>query len=195
MKKLITIVQGHADPKGRPFGHALAEAYSAAARDAGFQVQVIDVERFKGPRQPAGHNAERAGPPPAIREAQQAISCAEHLVVFCPLCLGAMPPHLRVFWEQIFQPGFAGQETVSAARASRTRKAKSARLVVTMGMPATFYRWYFGTYELKGLERSFLGYCGIDTVRENIIGSLEADDDRRRDKWLDRMRGLGRTGA
>lgn len=195
MKKLITIVQGHADPKGRPFGHALAEAYSAAARDAGFHVQVIDVERFKDARRPAAEEPERGAAPAAIRDAQQAISRAEHLVIFCPLWLGAMPTHLRVFWEQIFQPGFADEETGAAPRTNQARKAKSARLVVTMGMPATFYRWYFGTYELKGLERNFLGYCGIGTVSENLIGLMEADDAGRRDKWLDRMRGLGRTGT
>ncbi len=195
MKKLITIVQGHADPRGRPFGHALAEAYSAAARDAGFQVQTIDVERFNGARLRAADESGRGGAPAAIHDAQQAISRAEHLVFFCPLWLGAMPTHLRVFWEQIFQPGFVGEEPEPVPRTSPARAAKSARLVVTMGMPATFYRWYFGTYELKDLERNFLGYCGIGTVRENLIGLMEADDARRRDKWLDRMRGLGRTGA
>lgn len=195
MKKLITIVQGHADPKGRLFGHALAEAYSAAARDAGFRVQTIDVEGLKRPRLRSAEPSDRVASPAAIRDAQQAIARAEHLVIFFPLWLGAMPTHLRLFWEQVFQPGSVGEETFQATRTSRTKSAKSARLVLTMGMPASFYRWYFGTYELKDLEQSFLGFCGIGTVRENLIGLMEADDARRRDKWLDRMRGFGRTGA
>jgi putative NADPH-quinone reductase len=195
MKKLITIVQGHTDPKGRLFGHALAEAYSAAASDAGFRVEMIDVARLPGVRLQTPDGAVRRTPPAAIREAQQAIADAEHLVIFCPLWLGAMPAQLRAFWAQIFPSGAVDEETAPARRAAQPASGKSARLVVTTGMPATFYRWYFGTYELKGLERNFLGHCGIGTVHENLIGLIEGEDARRRDKWLERMRGLGRSGA
>jgi putative NADPH-quinone reductase len=40
-------------------------------------------------------------------------------------------------------------------------KGKSARIVVTMGMPTLFYRWYFRVHSLKNLERNILAFCGI----------------------------------
>jgi putative NADPH-quinone reductase len=48
---------------------------------------------------------------------------------------------------------------------------------------------------LKSLERDFLGFCGIGRIRENLVGAVEAQDAHGRDKWLERMRGLGRVGA
>ncbi len=182
MKKLIAIVQGHVDPRGRQLGRALAGAYATAAEAAGFRVEVIDVVRLKRPL--LGSAPE---PSPAIREAQAVIARAKHVVIFCPLWLGTMPVLLRDFWSQIFQAAEPGGLDAPVR--------KSARIVMTLGMPAVFYRSYFGTYELKSLERDFLGFCGIGSIRENLVGAVEAQDARRRDKWLERMRGLGRAGA
>lgn len=192
MKKLIAIVQGHVDPRGRQLGRALAGAYATSAEAAGFRVEVIDVVRLKRPL--LGSAPE---PSPAIREAQAVIARAKHVVIFCPLWLGTMPVLLRDFWSQIFQSAEPGG-LAGAAREIGGADApgrKSARIVMTLGMPAVFYRSYFGTYELKSLERDFLGFCGIGSIRENLVGAVEAQDARRRDKWLERMRGLGRAGA
>lgn len=182
MKKLIAVVQGHVDPRGRQLGRALAGAYATAAEAAGFRVEVIDVVRLKRPLL-----GSTAGPSPAVRDAQAVIARAKHVVIFCPLWLGTMPVLLRDFWSQIFRATEPGAVDAPGR--------KSARIVMTLGMPAVFYRSYFGTYELKSLERDFLGFCGIGSIRENLVGAVEAQDARRRDKWLERMRGLGRAGA
>ncbi len=71
---------------------------------------------------------------------------------------------------------------------------KSARIAVTMGVPAFFYRWYFGTHGLKGLERNILGFVGIGPIRESLFGMIEGASDAKRRKWLERMRTLGRRG-
>ncbi len=65
---------------------------------------------------------------------------------------------------------------------------KSARIAVTMGVPAFFYRWYFGTHGLKGLERNILGFVGIGPIRESLFGMIEGASDAKRRKWLERMR-------
>ena len=72
-------------------------------------------------------------------------------------------------------------------------KNKSARIVVTMGMPALVYRWYFGAHSLKSLERNILGFCGIGPIRESLVGMVDGPA-RRRERWLTRMRALGRRG-
>lgn len=74
-------------------------------------------------------------------------------------------------------------------------KGKTARIVVTMGMPALVYRWYFGAHGLKSLERSILGFCGIGSIKESLIGMVEAPDGAKREKWLEKMRAFGRAGA
>ncbi len=72
---------------------------------------------------------------------------------------------------------------------------KSARIVVTMGMPAFFYRWYFGAHGLRSLERNILGFAGIGPIRESLFGMIEGVSDARRRKWLERMRTFGRRGS
>ena len=62
-----------------------------------------------------------------------------------------------------------------------------------MGMPAFVYRWYFRAHSLKSLERNILKFCGIKPIRESLIGMVEGKP-AHREKWLGKMRALGRSG-
>lgn len=194
MPRRLAIIQGHPDPAGKHFGHALADSYAQAAREAGHAVRLIEVARLDFPLL---HNLAEwnEGPPPAgLREAQDTIAWADHLVLIFPLWLGTMPALLKAFLEQVLRPGFAliyqGQRFPQKGLAG-----KSARVVVTMGMPAFWYRWFFRAHGVRGLERSILGFCGVKPVRETLVGLVEATDGRARKKWLVRLAQLGRQGA
>ena len=67
-------------------------------------------------------------------------------------------------------------------------------MVVTMGMPALIYRWYFGAHGLKSLTQN-LSLVGISPRRSTLIGMIEAMDDGKRRRWLDRVRALGGQAA
>jgi putative NADPH-quinone reductase len=69
---------------------------------------------------------------------------------------------------------------------------RSAPIVVTMGMPALIYRWYFRAHGVRGLERSVLKLAGMKPVRETLLGMVDAASDAKRRGWLDGMRGYGR---
>jgi putative NADPH-quinone reductase len=75
----------------------------------------------------------------------------------------------------------------------RLLAGRSARIVVTMGMPALVYRWYFGAHGVRNLKRSILGFCGLAPIRVDLIGSVEGPAVRRA-AWLERMRTAGRAG-
>jgi putative NADPH-quinone reductase len=70
---------------------------------------------------------------------------------------------------------------------------RSARIVVTMGMPVLVYRWYFGAYGLRGFERSILSFAGIKPIRESLYG-LTGADERKRARWIEDMRRHGSRG-
>jgi putative NADPH-quinone reductase len=193
--KSIVVIQGHPDPKGGHFGHALAEAYAAAAREAGHWIETIDVARLEFPLLRTKEDFERGLPPESIRSAQALVGRTDLLVIFYPLWLGGMPALLKGFLEQLFRPGFVSGGTRPGASRVRTLEGKRARIVVTMGMPAVFYRWYFGAHSLKSLERSILRFCGIGPIEESLIGGVEAEDGRERERWLARMREFGRKAA
>src|SRR5690606_30737959 len=88
------------------------------------------------------------GPVPAdIAAAQSAIAAADHVVIIYPLWLGTMPALLKAFFEQTFRPGFAF-EYLPKGRWRKNLTGKSARIVITMGMPAFAYRWFFRAHSL-----------------------------------------------
>ena len=75
----------------------------------------------------------------------------------------------------------------------RLLAGRSARIVVTMGMPVLLYRWYFGAYGLRGFERSMLSFAGIKPIRESLHGLTFANK-KRGARWIEDMRRHGRLG-
>jgi putative NADPH-quinone reductase len=90
------------------------------------------------------------------------------------------------------RPGFAFAAAERNGFPRKLLKGKSARIIVSMGMPAFFYRWYFRAHSLKSLERNILGFCGIGPIRASIIGMVDAMGQEKRDRWLARVQELGR---
>jgi putative NADPH-quinone reductase len=101
---------------------------------------------------------------------------------------------VKAFLEQVMRPGIAFAYR-KGGFPRRLLAGRSARIVVTMGMPAFMYRWYFGGHGLRGLERSILRFVGIKPVRETLIGMVGDAGEARRRRWLDRMRDYGRRAV
>jgi putative NADPH-quinone reductase len=190
-RKRITIIQGHPDDSTRHFGHALADEYAQGAQDGGHEVRRLEVAALSFPLLRTKEDFERGVPPASIKEAQEAIRWTQHLVILYPLWLGSMPALLKGFLEQVFRPGFAFEYQPGGAMPKKLLTGKSARLVVTMGMPAFVYRCVFFAHSLKSLKRNILGFTGIAPVKSTVIGSIEGMSDKQRADWLDRMRALG----
>ncbi|RZL96207.1 MAG: flavodoxin family protein [Variovorax sp.] len=194
MPKHILIIQGHPDGAAPHLCHALSEAYADGARSAGHEVESIDVGRLDFPLLRSKDEWDRGTLPKSLAAAQLAIQDADHLVFFFPLWLGGMPALLKGFLEQVMRHGI-GLPTEGPALSGRPLRGRSARIVVTMGMPAFVYRWYFRAHSIKALKRSILGLLGIAPVRDTLIGSVEALDGKRLTEWMRRLHGLGRRAA
>ena len=191
MAKRIAIIQGHPDTARRHLCHALAEAYAQGAQAAGHAINPINVGELDFPLLRSKEAFEAGAVPPALAPSQGAIGRADHLLIVYPLWLGTMPALLKAYLEQVFRPGFAFTLGGSSRGWKRPLKGKSARIVVTMGMPVLFYRWYFGAHGLKSLERSILGFAGIGPIRESLFGMVEQATDAKRQAWLARLHRLG----
>ncbi len=191
MTRKITIIQGHPDPAGGHFGHALADAYAVGAAEAGHDVRRVEVATLDFPLLRSQSDFQNGATPPDIAAAQEAIGWADHLVVVYPLWLGTMPALLKGFLEQVFRPGFAFAYE-SKGWPKKKLQGRSARIVVTMGMPALVYRWIFLAHSLRSLERNILRFVGIGPVRDTVVGMVEALSPAKREAWFARMRALGR---
>lgn len=190
----ILLIQGHPDPAGRHFGHALADAYADGAAAAGHGVRRCEVALLDFPLLRSQAEYEHGATPPALLPVQQDILWSQHLVWFFPLWMGGMPALLKGFIEQVARPGFAIGEGDNPMGNKRLA-GRSARLVVTMGMPAAVYRYYFRAHSLKALERNILGMTGIAPIHATLIGQVEGPDPKVRAGWLEKLRALGRQAG
>jgi putative NADPH-quinone reductase len=191
----ILIIQGHPDADTPHYGHALADTYARGALEGGHEVRRIDVARLDFPLLRSQHEWQHGAVPASLAPAQAHIVWAQQLVFFFPLWLGGMPALLKGFLEQVARPGFAlGEPGAKGDLPQKLLTGRSARLVVTMGMPALVYRYFFRAHSLKALERNILGFVGIAPVHETLIGSIEGMSQAERDKWLERLRILGQDG-
>ena len=107
-----------------------------------------------------------------------------------PLWTGTMPALFKGFLEQIARPGFAFTPRPDGRGLAPALTGKSARIVVTMGMPALFFQLFYHAHGVRGLQRSILGMCGIKPVRTTYIGMVDAKSFNGA-TWIETVRKLG----
>ena len=193
MSRRVLIMIGHPDPSPNRLCRALADSYADGAQSANHHVSRIDIAALDFPFLRTMEEFQSGKVPASLDEAVQAIRDADHIVFIFPLWLGTMPALLKALLEQLMRPGiaFAYPEAGKTGFAKTLLKGRSARVVVTMGMPAFFYRlWYLG-HGVAGMRRNILNFVGIGPVRETLLGMVEGVSDAKRSQWLKKMRELG----
>lgn len=196
MPRRVLLVVGHPDPNPERYCRALANAYAEAAEKAGHSVRRVDLASLDFPLLRTLDEFEHGTVPDSLREAAEAITWAEHLVFVFPLWLGTMPALLKAFLEQVMRPGTAFAYPENGSGFGKTLLGgRSARIVVTMGMPAFFYRlWFFG-HGIAGMRRNILNFVGIKPVRETLIGMVGARNNARLAGRIRQMSKLGEQAS
>ncbi len=175
----ICLINAHPDPAPQRFCHGLANAYQAGAESSGHDVARFDAGALDyGFLTSAKAFSEPA--PDAVRAVQDALGAADHLVLIYPLWLGTMPARSKALLEHLGRANFfldTGSD--SSKWPARKMGGKSARVIVTMGMPAVAYRVFFRSHSLKAVETSILGLTGFKPVRSTVLGMVESSAQRR----------------
>jgi putative NADPH-quinone reductase len=191
MAQRILIIQGHPDRSKRHLCHALAQAYADGARGAGHAVETVEPALIDFPLLRSAEEWQHGSVPAALAPVQEQIMQATHLVLVYPLWLGEMPALLKAFLEQVARPGFAiAAESRNPLRAGLLG-GRSARVIVTMGMPAVLYRWFYRAHSLKALQRNILGFAGIRPVRTCVVGGAASLTPQQVERWCAHLRRLG----
>jgi putative NADPH-quinone reductase len=106
-----------------------------------------------------------------------------------------MPALLKALLEQTLRPGFAFSAQKLGRWPVKFMDGKSARIIVTLGMPAAFYRWFYRAHSVRSLRRNILKFMGFRRVRATLIGSVATMTRDRRVQWLADVRALGRAAS
>jgi len=191
----ILLIQGHPDSVSHHLNRTLLQAYAEGAEAAGHSVRRTEVGALDFPVLRSANAWNMEAVPPTLKPAQDDIVWAQHMVIFFPLWLGDMPALLKAFLEQVARPGFAVGPEGAKPFGRKPLSGRSARVVVTMGMPALAYRWLYRAHSVKSLERNILGLMGFAPVNETLIGSVDGLGAAGVARWKNKLRKLGRDAA
>ena len=133
---------------------------------------------------------------PARLTEREKIAEADHLLIAFPLWLGGMPAKLRGFFEQAARDEFFLATGDSEHQwPLKMMKGKSARTVITMGMPGLVYRFGMDAGALRALERGVLGISGFSPLHHTILGGAGEVDEAKFKRWTTDMRIFGREAV
>lgn len=185
----IMIVVGH--PQNNTFCEALGKAYKAGAEAAGHEAKLFSLAEMRF--DPILHDGfSRAQPlEPDLRTAYEALAACDHLVLIFPLWCGDMPALMKGFIERLLQPDLIARQGTDDAMNWSLFSNKSARIVMTMGMPVSIYRFWYRGHALKLLKRNILHFIGIKPVHHTLFGMLGASKPETRERWVKQVRELG----
>lgn len=193
MKKRVLLIDGHPDQSPARLCHALAGAYAGGAASAGHEIRRLDIASLSFPVLRDPQEFTRPPSHPDIVAAQRDFLWADHLVFVFPLWLGGPPALLKAFMEVLgcgeFLLGAGNGHFPKGKLAGRT-----ARMVVTMGMPSFIYRLFFRAHGTKAFEHGILRMAGVKSVRATYIGNIGVSENSCR-RWLDTLNHMGKAAA
>jgi NAD(P)H dehydrogenase (quinone) len=188
----IMVVVGHPQ-RHNTFCEALGKAYADGAEHAGHEVKLFLLARMTfDPILREGYHQEQPLEPD-LTTAYQALAACDHLVMVFPLWCGDMPALLKGFIERLLQPDLIARWNTESAMDWHIFHDKTARIVMTMGMPVSIYRFWYWGHALKLLKRNILHFVGIKPVRDTLYGMIGTSKPEQRERWLAEMRTLGAT--
>lgn len=107
----------------------------------------------------------------SIIDAHGAFLMADHILILYPLWLGGPPALLKAYMEQVARNEFLLGKGAYGFPSGRL-KGRSARVIVTMGMPAPVYRLWYDANGVKAFNRSILNLAGIRQVKTTLFGGV-----------------------
>ncbi|MFS0556555.1 NAD(P)H-dependent oxidoreductase [Brevibacillus sp. 179-C9.3 HS] len=185
----ILVIIGHPDPES--YCSALAHAYIKGAAGQTAQIRTIDLSQISfDPNLKYGYR-KRMELEDDLKEAQDLIRWADHLVIVYPTWWGTMPAILKGFFDRVLLPGFAYKYREGSPLWDKLLTGKTAHVIVTMDTPSWYNRLIYWQAGHLVMKRNILKFCGIKPVKVTEISGVNAASEVKRKKWLEKVRLLG----
>lgn len=185
----ILVIIGHPDPES--YCSALAHAYMKGAEGKDAQIRTIDLSQIAfDPNLKYGYR-KRTELEDDLKEAQDLIRWADHLVIVYPTWWGTMPAILKGFFDRVLLPGFAYKYREGSSLWDKLLTGKTAHVIVTMDTPSWYNRLIYWQAGHLVMKRNILKFCGIKPVKVTEISGVNAATEEKRRKWLEKVKQLG----
>ncbi|GLQ32576.1 NAD(P)H-dependent oxidoreductase [Litoribrevibacter albus] len=181
----------NANPKVHSFSLELANAYEAGA------TQISEVRRFNlsdmsfNSSLDTGYDAIQPLEP-CLKEFQDAVLWADHLVIVSPIWWGGLPAKFKGLLDRTFLPGVAFKFEEDNPEPIPLLAGKTAHLVLTMDAPDALLEFQAAPV-LEQLDRFTLKFCGVETTQCTLLGSVIMSDETQRQTWLDQVSSEARS--
>jgi len=194
-RKKIFMLLGHPDKSG--MCGTLADAYESAAREAGHDVTRMNIGEMQfDPVLHKGYREKQECEPDLLRF-QELVQTSDHFVVVYPVWWVGMPAILKGLFDRAWLPGSAFRyiRTKTGARTifwHRLFRGKTARIIMTSGTHPLMVRFLPGNVNAQ-LRWGILWFAGF-SVRTDWFGPAENVPEKKKARWIRRVRELGRKG-
>ncbi len=179
-KKILVFL---GNPDTETFSGAAADTYVAAAKEAGHEVERLNVNDLTF--DPILHKGYKTIQPlePDLLRVQELWKWADHVVIVYPNWWCTMPAVLKGIFDRMFLPGFAFNFDKASGKVIQRLKGKTARVIVIAGTHSPFMTWLkYGDYTNE-IAYGILGFAGMK-VRVSTYGPGDKVTDAHRKKWL-----------
>ncbi len=185
----VLIINGH--PGKNTFNHALVDAFIKGTKKSNADIKTLEVSDMNLKLDMIGYDKEQPISE-NIKQAQEMVSWADHLVWIYPTWWATVPAMLKAFFEQVFISGFAFKYKKSKhfVKWDKYLEGKSAQIISTMDSPPWYYRLLIGDPGFKTLK-DIMNFCGIKPVKKTYFGSVKVSTEKQRQKWLEKAEQLG----
>lgn len=183
------IINGH--PGKNTFNSALAEAYLKGAGKTSAILKTLDVADLNLTLDMTGFDKDKPVPD-KIKQVQDLILWADHLVWIYPTWWANMPAMLKAFFEQVFLSDFAFKYKKSSkfVKWDKFLTGKTAEVISTMDSPPWYYKLMAGDPGYKTVK-DIMNFCGIKMKGRTYFGSVKVSSEIQRKKWLEKAEKLG----
>lgn len=191
MKKKILVLLGN--PDADTFSGRMATAYEQAAREAGHEVDRVNLgDLHFDPILHRGYK-EIQELEPDLLAMQDKWRWADHIVIVYPNWWTTMPALLKGMFDRMYLPGFAFNFDKKTKKLIQHLKGKTARVIVIAGTHSPFMTWLkFGDYTNE-IVHGILGFSGIK-ANVSCFGPSNRVDEKKLNCWITEAAKLGTKG-
>jgi len=185
----VLIINGH--PRKDSLSEALVNAYSEGARAAGVNLTKLTLYDLAFNLNVTHFSPRKQLMEPAIKQAQELISWADHVVFVYPTWWGTIPALLKGFIDRVFTAGFAFEDIEGGTGYAPLLRGKSAQLITTMDTPLWVYKWIYRSLGHNTMRKAILEFCGFNLARTLSFGPVKDSDQAQRQAWLAKVKNEG----
>jgi NAD(P)H dehydrogenase (quinone) len=191
----IFLLLGHPDKSG--ICGAFADAYESGAKEAGHEIVRMNIGEMQF--DPILHKGYRAIQElePDLKRFQELVQSSDHFVIVYPVWWVGVPAILKGLFDRAWLPGsaFRYMKFPSGKRSPfwhRMYKGKTARTILASGTHPWLVALLPGNVNAQ-MRWGILWFAGF-SVRTNWFGPSENVPEPKRERWLNKVKELGRRG-